>query len=114
MRFMMMVIPKGFEAAAPDTVPGAKAVAKMMEYNRSLQKAGVLLALDGLLRGSRSPIYPLGPDRLPPATQRPRRPVPKTRQVSRSPRRDSAGDCYDGKQAGAKFAVRKAQAGTEQ
>ena len=49
MRFMMMVIPKGYEAAAPDTVPDAKAVAKMMEYNRSLQKAGVLLALDGLL-----------------------------------------------------------------
>jgi hypothetical protein len=49
MRFMMMVIPKGYETAAPDTVPDAKAVAKMMEYNRSLQKAGVLLALDGLL-----------------------------------------------------------------
>jgi hypothetical protein len=49
MRFMMMVIPKGYEAAAPDTVPDAKAVAKMMEYNKSLQKAGVLLALDGLL-----------------------------------------------------------------
>jgi hypothetical protein len=49
MRFMMLVIPKGYEAAAPDTVPDAKAVARMMEYNRSLQKAGVLLALDGLL-----------------------------------------------------------------
>jgi hypothetical protein len=49
MRFMMMVIPKGYETAAPDTVPDAKAVARMMEYNRSLQKAGVLLALDGLL-----------------------------------------------------------------
>jgi hypothetical protein len=49
MRFMMIVIPKGYEAAAPDTVPGAEAVAKMMEYNKSLQKAGVLLALDGLL-----------------------------------------------------------------
>jgi len=49
MRFMMVVIPKGYEAAAPDTVPDAKAVARMMEYNKSLQKAGVLLALDGLL-----------------------------------------------------------------
>jgi hypothetical protein len=48
MRFMMMVIPKGYEAAAPDAVPSAEAVAKMMEYNKSLQKAGVLLALDGL------------------------------------------------------------------
>ncbi|HEV2323626.1 MAG TPA: YciI family protein, partial [Terracidiphilus sp.] len=49
MRFMMIVIPKGYETAAPDAVPSAEAVAKMMEYNRSLQKAGVLLALDGLL-----------------------------------------------------------------
>ena len=49
MRFMMIVIPKGYESAAPDAVPSADAVAKMMEYNKSLQKAGVLLALDGLL-----------------------------------------------------------------
>jgi hypothetical protein len=48
MRFMMIVIPKGYETAAPDAVPSAEAVAKMMEYNKSLQKAGVLLALDGL------------------------------------------------------------------
>jgi hypothetical protein len=48
MRFMMMVIPKGYETATPDAVPSAEAVAKMMEYNKSLQKAGVLLALDGL------------------------------------------------------------------
>ena len=48
MRFMMMVIPKGYESAAPDTVPGAEAVAKMTEYNKTLQRAGVLLALDGL------------------------------------------------------------------
>ncbi|MFZ0516346.1 MAG: YciI family protein [Acidobacteriaceae bacterium] len=49
MRFMMIVIPKGYETAAPDAVPCAEMVAKMMEYNKSLQKAGVLLALDGLL-----------------------------------------------------------------
>lgn len=48
MRFMMMVIPKGYESAASDAVPSAEAVAKMMEYNKALQKAGVLLALDGL------------------------------------------------------------------
>ncbi len=48
MRFMMLVIPKGYEAATPGTVPDAKAVEKMMKYNESLQKAGVLLALDGL------------------------------------------------------------------
>lgn len=48
MRFMMLVIPKGYESAAPGTVPEADAVAKMMKYNEELQKAGVLLALDGL------------------------------------------------------------------
>lgn len=48
MRFMMIVIPRGYETAAPDAVPSAEMVAKMMEYNKSLQKAGVLLALDGL------------------------------------------------------------------
>jgi hypothetical protein len=48
MRFMMLMIPKGYENAAPDAMPDAKAVAAMMKYNESLQKAGVLLALDGL------------------------------------------------------------------
>jgi hypothetical protein len=48
MRFMMLMIPKGYETAPPGTVPGAAAVSAMMEYNRTLQKAGVLLALDGL------------------------------------------------------------------
>ncbi|HEY2469399.1 MAG TPA: YciI family protein [Terracidiphilus sp.] len=48
MRFMMVVIPKGYESAAPGAVPSAKAMAKMAEYNKSLQQAGVLLALDGL------------------------------------------------------------------
>ena len=49
MRFMMMVMPRGYESSAPDAVPSAEALAKMMEYNKSLQQAGVLLALDGLL-----------------------------------------------------------------
>ena len=48
MRFMMVVIRKGFETATADAAPGAQAVARMMEYNKSLQKAGVLLELDGL------------------------------------------------------------------
>lgn len=48
MRFMMLMIPKGYEQAAPGTLPDPKAVAAMMKYNESLQKAGVLLALDGL------------------------------------------------------------------
>src|SRR5438270_92751 len=48
MRFMMLMIPKGYENAKPGAMPDAKAVAAMMKYNESLQKAGVLLALDGL------------------------------------------------------------------
>ena len=48
MRFMMLVIPKGYEKAKAGTMPDAKAVAEMMKYNKSLQQAGVLLALDGL------------------------------------------------------------------
>jgi len=45
---MLLMIPKGYEKAAPGAMPDAKAVAAMMKYNESLQKAGVLLALDGL------------------------------------------------------------------
>jgi len=48
MRFMMLMIPKGYQNAAPGTMPPAEAVAAMMKYNESLQKAGALLALDGL------------------------------------------------------------------
>ena len=48
MRCMLLMIPRGYEKAAPGTVPDAKAVAAMMKFNEDLQKAGVLLALDGL------------------------------------------------------------------
>lgn len=48
MRFMMLMIPKGYEKAEPGTMPEADAVAAMMKYNEELQKAGVLLTLDGL------------------------------------------------------------------
>jgi len=49
MRFMMIVIPKDYATTPPDAMPDdAKAVAAMMKYNDSLQKAGILLALDGL------------------------------------------------------------------
>src|SRR6185295_7212289 len=48
MRFMMLMIPKGYEKAAPGTMPDPKAVDAMMKYNETLQKAGVLLGLDGL------------------------------------------------------------------
>src|SRR5579859_7259722 len=48
MRFMMLMIPKGYETAKPGTMPDAKAVEAMMKYNEELQKAGILLGLDGL------------------------------------------------------------------
>jgi len=48
MRFMMLVIPKGYETAAPGTMPDPKAIEVMTTYNESLHKAGVLLAMDGL------------------------------------------------------------------
>jgi hypothetical protein len=48
MRFMMLMIPKGYENAPPGVMPDAAAVESMMKYNEALQKAGVLLALDGL------------------------------------------------------------------
>jgi hypothetical protein len=48
MRFMMLMIPKGYEAAKPGTTPDPAAFAVMAKYNESLRKAGVLLALGGL------------------------------------------------------------------
>jgi hypothetical protein len=48
MRFMMLMIPKGYETAAPGTMPEAEAVAAMMKYNEALKEAGVLITLDGL------------------------------------------------------------------
>ncbi len=48
MRFMMLMIPKGYETAAPGTMPPVDAVAAMMKYNEALKEAGVLITLDGL------------------------------------------------------------------
>ena len=50
MRFMMLMIPKGYEGAGPDAVQELDAgrVAEMMRYNEALQEAGVLRALEGL------------------------------------------------------------------
>jgi len=45
---MMLLIPKGYENAAPGTTPDPKHHAEMMKYNETLRKAGVLLSLDGL------------------------------------------------------------------
>ena len=48
MRFMMLMIPKGYESAEPGTLPDPEGIERMMAYNKELQEAGVLLALDGL------------------------------------------------------------------
>lgn len=48
MRFMMLMIPKGYESADAGCVPSAEAVAAMMKYNQALKDAGVLVSLDGL------------------------------------------------------------------
>src|SRR5574338_557064 len=48
MRFMMLMIPKGYETAEPGEMPSVEAVEAMMKYNEALQDAGVLIALDGL------------------------------------------------------------------
>ena len=49
MRFMMLMIPKGYEKAEPGTMPSAEAVCRNDEVQRrSAEGAGVLLSLDGL------------------------------------------------------------------
>ncbi|MGO1072050.1 YciI family protein [Lysobacter sp. CA199] len=48
MRFMMLMIPQGYESAEPGALPSAEQVGAMMAYNQALQEAGVLIALDGL------------------------------------------------------------------
>src|SRR5437667_7159639 len=48
MRFMKLIIPKGYETAEPRTMPPADGVAAMMKYNEALREAGVLITLDGL------------------------------------------------------------------
>jgi len=48
MRFMMLMMPKGYENAGADARPDAEHVAAMSKYNDALKKAGVLLSLDGL------------------------------------------------------------------
>lgn len=48
MRFMMLMIPLGYEAAPPDVQLDPAAAAVMMKYNEALQQAGVLITLEGL------------------------------------------------------------------
>jgi len=48
MRFMMLMIPAGYETASPDVQLDPERVAAMMRYNEALRDAGVLITLDGL------------------------------------------------------------------
>ena len=48
MRFMMLVIPKGYDKAAPGAMPDVALVEKMTKYNEDLNRAGILLGGDGL------------------------------------------------------------------
>jgi hypothetical protein len=48
MRFMMLMIRLGYEAAPPDVQLDPERVAAMMRYNEALKDAGVLITLDGL------------------------------------------------------------------
>ncbi len=48
MRFMMLMIPLGYETAPPDVQLDLARVQAMMKYNEALKDAGVLITLDGL------------------------------------------------------------------
>ena len=48
MRFMMLMIPLGYETAAPDVELDPERVRAMMKYNEALKDADVLITLDGL------------------------------------------------------------------
>jgi len=48
MRFMMIVIPKGYDTAPADAMPDPETVGAMDKYNAALMKAGVVLAMEGL------------------------------------------------------------------
>jgi hypothetical protein len=48
MRFMMLMIPLGYESAPPDVKLDPERVSAMMRYNEALKDAGILITLDGL------------------------------------------------------------------
>jgi len=48
MRFMMLMIPLGYETAPPDVQLEPERMSAMMRYNEALRDAGVLITLDGL------------------------------------------------------------------
>lgn len=48
MRFMMLMIPLGYESAPAELELDPERVAAMMKYNQALKDAGVLITLEGL------------------------------------------------------------------
>ncbi len=48
MRFMMLMIPKGYETAKPGDMPDPTAIEAMSKYNEDLHKSGIMLAGEGL------------------------------------------------------------------
>lgn len=48
MRFMMLMIPLGYESAPAKLELDPERVAAMMRYNQALKDAGVLITLEGL------------------------------------------------------------------
>jgi hypothetical protein len=48
MRFMMLMIPHGYETAPPKFDLDPDRVAAMMKYNQALHDAGILITMDGL------------------------------------------------------------------
>lgn len=48
MRFMMLMIPKGYETAAPGAMPDPAAIEAMSKFNEDLMNSGILLAGEGL------------------------------------------------------------------
>ncbi len=48
MRFMLMMLPQGYETAADSSELDPARVEEMMQFNADLQQAGVLLDLNGL------------------------------------------------------------------
>ena len=48
MRFMMIVIPKDYATASPDTMPDPEVVEKMMVYNQELLDSGVVVGMESL------------------------------------------------------------------
>lgn len=76
MRFMMLMIPLGYETAQPDVQLDPERVKAMMAYNEALKEAGVLIALDGLhppSMGARVSFAPASPSSPTARSPRPRK-----------------------------------------